>query len=136
MNIKSLCLEQTPEPHLKPHLAVLGENVRRRRLDCKLSQKLLAGRSGLHRTYISDVERAARNISLASLLRLATALETTISELMTDVGELSPPASKRGLIPAHNGAGRKGAKIRAIAVWRRVSAVMDIETCILDSFGL
>lgn len=46
-----------------------------------LSQEKLAERANLHRTYISDVERGARNLSLESISRLARALDTSISAL-------------------------------------------------------
>lgn len=45
------------------------------------SQEDLADRSGLHRTYISDVERGTRNPSLESIRRLAVALELSVAAL-------------------------------------------------------
>jgi ribosome-binding protein aMBF1 (putative translation factor) len=62
-------------------LAKLGENIRKARRNLKLSQEDLADRCGLHRTYVSDIERGARNVSFGSLLKLARGLVTTISEL-------------------------------------------------------
>lgn len=53
-----------------------------RRLELKLSQEEIAQRSGLHRTYISDVERGSRNISLKSLARLAEAIELPPSTVL------------------------------------------------------
>src|SRR5204862_2030876 len=46
-----------------------------------ISQEELADRAGLHRTYVSDVERGARNLSLESIEKLAHALELSISGL-------------------------------------------------------
>ena len=46
-----------------------------------LSQEELAERAELHRTYISDVERGARNLSLESITRLARALDISVSAL-------------------------------------------------------
>ena len=62
-------------------LASLGRNIRQKRKEQKLSQDLLALKSGLHRTYISDVERGNRNISLGSLVHITLALDTTVSEI-------------------------------------------------------
>lgn len=44
---------------------------------------MLAERADLHRTYISDVERGARNLSLESIDKLARALEISVSTLFT-----------------------------------------------------
>src|SRR5438477_8208779 len=53
-----------------------------------ISQEELAGRAGLHRTYISDIERGARNVSLESIEKLAKALESSISALFGATHEL------------------------------------------------
>src|SRR5438477_9879125 len=52
-----------------------------------ISQEELAGRAGLHRTYISDVERGARNLSLESIEKLAAALEMSVSGLFAEAGD-------------------------------------------------
>ncbi len=62
-------------------LKIFGQNIRELRLAKKYSQDRLALLAGLHRTYISDVERGARNISLFTIVRLANALETPITSL-------------------------------------------------------
>jgi CheY-like chemotaxis protein/DNA-binding XRE family transcriptional regulator len=48
-----------------------------------ISQEELAGRAGLHRTYISDIERGARNVSLISIEKLARALEISTATLFS-----------------------------------------------------
>ncbi|MCI0539306.1 MAG: response regulator [Verrucomicrobiales bacterium] len=58
-----------------------GTVVRQQRGRLGISQEELAGRAGLHRTYVSDIERGARNVSLASIERLASALEISLSAL-------------------------------------------------------
>lgn len=64
-----------------------GAAVRHRRGCLGISQEELAGRAGLHRTYISDVERGARNVSLESIHRLAAALEIPASHLFAHTDE-------------------------------------------------
>jgi transcriptional regulator with XRE-family HTH domain len=59
------------EPWLRQRLA---SNVRRLRLDKKLSQERLSEDCGFHRTYISQVERSVTNITLDNLQRIAEAL--------------------------------------------------------------
>ncbi len=63
-----------------------GTAIRIHRVALQISQEELADRSGLHRTYISDVERGARNPSLESIERLARALKVSVSALFSGVG--------------------------------------------------
>ncbi|MBA2288023.1 MAG: helix-turn-helix transcriptional regulator [Ktedonobacteraceae bacterium] len=64
-----------------------GRAVRERRSELKISQEDFAERAGLHRTYISDLERGKRNVSLENIERLAQALTLSISDLMKRVEE-------------------------------------------------
>jgi len=61
----------------------LAENVATRRRSLGISQEELADRCGLHRTYIGGIERAERNISLATLEQLASGLQTKPSDLLS-----------------------------------------------------
>jgi transcriptional regulator with XRE-family HTH domain len=69
-------------PDLRP---LFGRAVRKRRLALGLTQETVAELSGLHRTYLSDVERGARNPSLIIIARIARALDTTPSRLLEKV---------------------------------------------------
>lgn len=51
-----------------------GGKIRNFRKEKGISQEELAFRSGLHRTYISDIERGARNVSLKNIEKIAKAL--------------------------------------------------------------
>jgi len=53
------------------------------------SQEELAYRSGLHRTYISGVERGVRNVSIDNIERLADALAVRTSALFAREEETS-----------------------------------------------
>jgi transcriptional regulator with XRE-family HTH domain len=55
--------------------------LRRLREARGLTQEELAERAGIHRTYLSDVERGSRNLSLVNIERLAAALALPISGL-------------------------------------------------------
>src|ERR1700731_4394111 len=61
--------------------ALLGMAIKTERSVQGISQEELAERAGLHRTYISDVERGARNPSIASIEKLAQALKLSVSAL-------------------------------------------------------
>jgi transcriptional regulator with XRE-family HTH domain len=62
--------------------ATFSKVLHKRREALGISQEELSKRSGLHRTYISDVERGARNVSLKNMGRLSAALEVTPSVFM------------------------------------------------------
>ena len=62
----------------------LARRVRLLRIARGWSQEVLAGVSGLHRTYIGSVERAERNISLDNIERIAHALGIPIRDLLTE----------------------------------------------------
>jgi transcriptional regulator with XRE-family HTH domain len=79
---------------LSPSLAIA---IRRRREAAGISQEELADRASLHRTYISLVERARRNLSVDALDRIAVALGVPASRLLAEAegmrsrGRTSPP---------------------------------------------
>lgn len=54
---------------------VFGTNVRKYRLQKGVSQEKFAELCNLHRTYISDIERFQRSISLENIQKIADALE-------------------------------------------------------------
>jgi transcriptional regulator with XRE-family HTH domain len=66
----------------KPDIRVrFGFAVKDRREALGLTQEEFADRAGIHRTYISDIERGTRNLSLINIERVASALSLKISEL-------------------------------------------------------
>lgn len=77
---------------------LVAANLRRLRAGRGFSQEALADRAGIHRTYLSSVERAERNVAIDNICRLAWALDV-------DVRELLAPAR----LPAreYGGAGRR-----------------------------
>ena len=71
--------------------ARLGWNIKRLRQERGLSQEAFAHEAGLHRTYVSDIERGARNPTITVVEKLAGPLGVTASALLDE-----PPA---GLSP-------------------------------------
>jgi len=64
----------------------LGAAIRRERSILGISQGELAERPGLHRTYVSDLERGTRNPSVGSLQKLARALQIPVAKLFERAG--------------------------------------------------
>lgn len=62
----------------------VGRNLKRIRKERGWSQEELAFESGLHRTYISGIERGARNPTVLILARIAETLGVRVSELVRD----------------------------------------------------
>lgn len=60
----------------------LAQNLRKLRQAKGLSQEAFADEAGLHRTYISDLERAARNPTITVVAKIATALDVRIGDLL------------------------------------------------------
>jgi transcriptional regulator with XRE-family HTH domain len=60
----------------------LAGRVRALRREKGWSQEELAHRAGLHRTFISQVERAAKNTTIGSTEKIATALGVRMGDLL------------------------------------------------------
>lgn len=65
-------------------IRVFSNNVRTRRTQLGLSQEHFAERCGLHRTYISALERGKRSISLKNIQLIADALGVETYKLFID----------------------------------------------------
>jgi len=62
-----------------------GKRLRALREERGWSQEEFADRAGLHRTYVSAVERGVRNPTLTVLERLAKALGVSMAELVQTI---------------------------------------------------
>ena len=60
------------------------EKVREERTRLDLSQEELAGRAGVHRTYIGMIERAEKNITLENIQKVCRALNLRIGDFFVD----------------------------------------------------
>ncbi|MBE9129953.1 MULTISPECIES: helix-turn-helix domain-containing protein [unclassified Coleofasciculus] len=58
-----------------------GLAIKQRRQELGISQEELSFRAGLHRTYVSDIERGCRNPSLENIDKLSKALQISVSAL-------------------------------------------------------
>jgi transcriptional regulator with XRE-family HTH domain len=60
----------------------LAGNLRKLRIAKGLSQEAFADHAGIHRTYVSDLERGARNPTISVVEKLARGLGVTASDLL------------------------------------------------------
>lgn len=74
---------------LSPAHVAFGDEVRKRRQELKWSQEKLSITCGLHLSYVGQVERGQRNLSLTNILKIAAALETPPSVLVKSVEGLT-----------------------------------------------
>lgn len=65
-------------------LNVFGTNLRKYRNELGVSQEKFAEMCGLHRTYISDVERFQRSIALENVQKIADALNIDTYKLFIE----------------------------------------------------
>ena len=65
-------------------LKVFWTNLSKYREERNISQEKFAEMAGLHRTYISDVERFQRSISLGNVQKIAEALEIDVYKLFME----------------------------------------------------
>ena len=69
---------------MTPTRLILSKNIKKYRGSIDISQEELAYRCGLHRTYISDVERCKRNISIDNIEKIAIALSVLPVDLLKE----------------------------------------------------
>lgn len=72
---------------MNPHhiKQAFGQALKTLRINSGLSQEKLAELADLHRTYLGDVERGERNISLVNMWRIAHALRVKLTDLIKEM---------------------------------------------------
>lgn len=65
-----------------PLIDIFATNLRRLRLERKLSQEDLAERAGVHRTYVGMLERSEKNVTIHNIERIARGLGVTPEVLL------------------------------------------------------
>lgn len=73
-----------------------GKRVREIRLSVEISQEELAHRSGLDRSYVGQVERGERNLTLENIYRLAGGLGVPTAKLVVELNEMLDLTSSGG----------------------------------------
>ena len=65
----------------------IGRRLRTYRLLLNMTQEELAERAGLHHTYIGQVERGEKNLTITSLGKITYYLQISLSDLFKDIEE-------------------------------------------------
>ena len=65
--------------------AAFGKAMRKFRISAGLSQEKLAELADVHRTYVGDVERGERNISVVNMVKVADALGMKLSDVVREM---------------------------------------------------
>ena len=67
----------------------IGRRLRNYRQRIGLTQEELAERAGVHCTYIGQVERGEKNLTISSLEKISRSLQISISDLFEDIEEFT-----------------------------------------------
>lgn len=73
-----------------PLWVALGDTIRTYRTERGYSQEAFADAIGVHRTYMSRVERGITNVTLANLERIADGLGVAVSDLFAQAERRTP----------------------------------------------
>lgn len=77
-------------------IEIIGERIRTYRLKSGMTQEALAEKAELHHTYIGQIERGERNLSVTVLEKILAALDVSFAELF----QYMEPNQKEESIPA------------------------------------
>ena len=88
-------------PDVKSEAArIFGSRVRENRQRLGISQETLAQLSDLHWTFIGQVERGSRNLSLGNIIKIAGGLDVDPGTLIAGIPASAVPHEERSLSAA------------------------------------
>jgi transcriptional regulator with XRE-family HTH domain len=73
-------------------LQLLGTRIRHYRQQQGLTHKTLAAKTGLDKSYIGEIERGERNLSVLNVVRMAEALGLSVSHLLAPLDSSQSPS--------------------------------------------
>jgi transcriptional regulator with XRE-family HTH domain len=89
-------------------LKALGQRVRDLRAKKGYSQESFADFIGVHRTFVGTIERGESNMSFSNLVKISTALGTTLSQLLSGVEKKADALAKNPTAGAERPRNKKG----------------------------
>ncbi len=137
-------LASKKNPELQIHL---GTVVRKCRTEMGLTQEELASRADLHRTYLADIERGARNVTLRILAKLAKTLHISLADLFLGSAGIVHPeigagdddalTAGRDILLVEGNAADAAATARALKLARVVNPIQIVRSgeAALDYLG-
>ena len=108
---------------------ILGENIKKRRIELGLSQKKLASNLGISNVSLSQYETGDVNIPLATLNELANLLQTSVGKLLGTKEEIEYTTDRQTLLNK----AIKNTNTLAIAVEKGIDKVENIFAPILKN---
>ena len=66
----------------------LGEKIKKERLRNRLTQEMLAEMADITSSYVGQIERGERKVTLSKLVRIANVLNVSIDYLLSDTMEM------------------------------------------------
>lgn len=66
-------------------LKIIGEKIRKYRMDLNISQENFANKIGMDRTYYSSIENGKHNITILSLMKILEGLNITLEEFFKNL---------------------------------------------------
>lgn len=69
----------------------LGENIRKRRDECHLTQEALANKVGISRPSLANIERGRQRLTVDQLVEIAGILERSLDEIVPNKEAMQPP---------------------------------------------
>lgn len=66
-------------------LKIIGERIRKYRMDLNISQENFANKIGMDRTYYSSIENGKHNITILNLMKILEGLNITLEEFFKNL---------------------------------------------------
>ena len=67
----------------------LGEKIKKERIHNRLTQEMLAEMADITSSYVGQIERGERKVTLSKLVRIANVLNISIDYLLSDTMEMN-----------------------------------------------
>lgn len=91
--------------------AKLGEKIKRERVHNRLTQEMLAEMAEITSSYVGQIERGERKVTLSKLVRIANVLNVSVDYLLSDTIDMIEDDLEIEVKNAMNNMGEKDKKM-------------------------